>query len=106
MNAKWGISGRDKNWTWVGQADGGGAKTKAGRRKDNNMSVCKGSYNNNNNDNMSGCKGSSLMISLGGEMRINWETMTMTMTMKYWIMAFLVMLVLVTMTIGIVAHGD
>lgn len=87
MNAKWGISGRDKNWTWVGQADGGGAKTKAGRRKDNN--------------NMSGCKGSSL-IRLGGVMRINWETMTM----KYWIMAFMVMVVLMTMTIGIVAHAD
>ena len=91
MNAKWGISGRDKNWTWVGQADGGGAKTKAGRRKDNN--------------NMSGCNGSSMMISLGA-MRINWETMTMTMTMKYWIMAFMVMVVMMTMTIGIVAHGD
>ena len=93
MNAKWGISGRDKNWTWVGQADGGGAKTKAGRRKDNN--------------NMSGCKGSSL-IRLGGVMRINWETMTMThmVNMKYWIMAFMVVSMMMTMTIGIVAHGD
>ena len=36
----------------------------SGRQKDNNMSGCKGSYNNNNNNNnnMSGCKGSSMMI--------------------------------------------